>query len=212
MDPSVSTGENPDSNENNPQESESESNNSRSDALGKALSTMLANVIKDLDSKAQDTLNSQDKLNSAIDRLTRELDQLLEDAPLPFIMQHAAKISGVRKRVSSLNSVLKSIQKRVDNIDRLLSVGMLQVGYNLQGRQLWTVHRNTSTSLEGSGEEENFEGGSSLVMCDEKLWGGGCNDSQCHAACVQKRPAEGANGFCLTIENPNDSCICRYPC
>ncbi|XP_061983976.1 uncharacterized protein LOC133703459 [Populus nigra] len=126
MDPSVSTGENPDSNENKPQESESESNNSRSDALGKALSTMLANVIKDLDSKAQDTLNSQDKLNSAIDRLTRELDQLLEDAPLPFIMQHAAKISGVRKRVSSLNSVLKSIQKRVDNIDRLLSVGILQ--------------------------------------------------------------------------------------
>jgi elongation factor 1-alpha len=66
MDPSVSTGENPDSNENNPQESESESNNSRSDALGKALSTMLATVIKDLDSKAQNTLNSEDKLNSAI--------------------------------------------------------------------------------------------------------------------------------------------------
>ncbi|KAL9365484.1 hypothetical protein Peur_043357 [Populus x canadensis] len=126
MDPSVSTGENPDSNENNPQESEFESNNSCGDALGKALSTMLATVIKDLDSKAQDTLNSQDKLNSAIDRLTRELDQLLEDAPLSFIMQHATKISGVRKRVLSLNSVLKSIQKRVDNIERLLFVGMLQ--------------------------------------------------------------------------------------
>lgn len=63
-----------------------------------------------------------------------------------------------------------------------------------------------------AGEEENVEGGSSLVMGDEKLLGGGCNDSQCHAACVQKRPAEGAHGFCLTIENPNDSCICRYPC
>uniref|UniRef100_U5GIC8 Uncharacterized protein n=1 Tax=Populus trichocarpa TaxID=3694 RepID=U5GIC8_POPTR len=72
MDPSVSTSENPDSNENNPQESESESNNSHSDALGKALSTMLATVIKDLDSKAQNTLNSKDKLNSAIDRLTRD--------------------------------------------------------------------------------------------------------------------------------------------
>lgn len=53
-----------------------------------------------------------------------ELDQLLEDAPLPFIMQHAAKISGVRKRVSSLNSVLKSIQRRVDNIDRMVSAGL----------------------------------------------------------------------------------------
>lgn len=59
-----------------------------------------------------------------------ELDQLLEDAPLPFIMQHAAKISGVRKRVSSLNSVLKSIQRRVDNIDRMLSAGMLHGIYN----------------------------------------------------------------------------------
>lgn len=55
-----------------------------------------------------------------------ELDQLLEDAPLPFIMQHAAKISGVRKRVSSLNSVLKSVQRRLDNIDRTLSAGLSQ--------------------------------------------------------------------------------------
>lgn len=53
-----------------------------------------------------------------------ELDKLLEDAPLPFIMQHAAKISVVRKRVSSLNSVMKSVQRRLDNIDRMLSVGV----------------------------------------------------------------------------------------
>ncbi|CAK7357583.1 unnamed protein product [Dovyalis caffra] len=126
MDALVSADENPDSNEKNPQESESETNSNSSDVLGKALSTMLASVIKDFDSKAQDTLNSQDQLNSAVDRLTGELDQLLEDAPLPFIIQHAAKISGVRKRVSSLNSVLKSIQRRVDNIDLLLSVGIPQ--------------------------------------------------------------------------------------
>ncbi|RVW78464.1 putative ribonuclease H protein [Vitis vinifera] len=56
-----------------------------------------------------------------------ELDKLLEDAPLPFIMQHAAKISGVRKRVSSLNSLLKSIQRRVDNIDGMLSMGLAHV-------------------------------------------------------------------------------------
>ncbi|KAH9779807.1 Biogenesis of lysosome-related organelles complex 1 subunit 7 [Citrus sinensis] len=102
----------------NPQESESD--NKSSDALAIALSSMLTAVIKDFDSKAQDTLQSQDQLASAIDRLTGELDQLLEDAPLPFIMQYAAKISGVRKRVSSLNSLLKSIQQRVDIIDRLL--------------------------------------------------------------------------------------------
>ncbi|KAK4804061.1 hypothetical protein SAY86_003878 [Trapa natans] len=53
-----------------------------------------------------------------------ELDQLLDDAPSPFIMQHAARISNVRKRVTSLNAVLRSVQRRVDNIDRMLSVGL----------------------------------------------------------------------------------------
>ena len=53
-----------------------------------------------------------------------ELDKLLEDAPLPFIMQHAAKITAVRKRVLSLNSVLKNVQRRLDNIDRVLTVGV----------------------------------------------------------------------------------------
>ncbi|XP_077244602.1 SNARE-associated protein-like protein [Tasmannia lanceolata] len=95
-----------------------------SDALAKAISSMLGSLIRDFDFRAENTVKSQDQLSSSIDRLTRELDQLLEDAPLPFIMQHAAKISGVRKRVSSLNSLLKSIQRRVDNIDRMLSAGL----------------------------------------------------------------------------------------
>ncbi|KAL6998782.1 hypothetical protein U1Q18_000147 [Sarracenia purpurea var. burkii] len=96
-----------------------------SSVLAKGLSSMLCSVIRDFDSRAEDTFRSQDQLSFAIDRLTRELDQLLEDAPLPFIMQHAVKISGVRKRVSSLNTLLKSIQRRLDNIDRMLSVGLL---------------------------------------------------------------------------------------
>ncbi|KAI3995068.1 hypothetical protein MKX01_020840 [Papaver californicum] len=104
---------------------ESELNiNKTSDALAKGISSILGTLIKEFDSKAQNTATSQDQLSSAIDRLTGELDQLLEDAPLPFIMQHASKISGVRKRVLSLNSVLKSIQCRIDNIDRLMSTGV----------------------------------------------------------------------------------------
>lgn len=58
--------------------------------------------------------------------LFTELDKLLEDAPSPFIMQHAARISGVRRRVTALNSVLKSIQQRIDNMDRMMSAGSLQ--------------------------------------------------------------------------------------
>ncbi|PIA39781.1 hypothetical protein AQUCO_02600326v1 [Aquilegia coerulea] len=95
-----------------------------SNVLAKGVSLLLGTVMRDFDFKAENALQSQDQLCSAIDRLTRELDQLLEDAPVPFIMQNAAKISGVRKRVSSLNSLLKSIQRRVDNIDRMLSTGL----------------------------------------------------------------------------------------
>ncbi|XP_021675518.2 uncharacterized protein LOC110661243 isoform X2 [Hevea brasiliensis] len=131
IDPPVSSNGNKDPCEINPEDHQSKPNteneiNKSSDALAKGLSTMLASLIRDFDSKAQDTLKSQDQLNSALDRLTRELDQLLEDAPLLFIMQHAAKISGVRKRVSSLNSLLKSIQRRIDNMDRMLSAGVSQ--------------------------------------------------------------------------------------
>ncbi|XP_030489786.2 uncharacterized protein LOC115706315 isoform X1 [Cannabis sativa] len=95
------------------------------EALARGLSSILSTTISDFDSKAQDTLTSQHHLSSSIDRLTGELDKLLEDAPLPFIMQYAAKISTVRKRVSSMNLVLKSIQRRVDNMDRMLSVSTL---------------------------------------------------------------------------------------
>ncbi|KAL8135459.1 uncharacterized protein LOC141724322 [Apium graveolens] len=92
--------------------------------LAKGLSSIISSVITDFDSRAQQTILSQHQLSSSIDRLALELDQLLEDAPLPFMMQHAAKISGVRKRVSSLNLVLKSVQRRLDNIDRTLSAGL----------------------------------------------------------------------------------------
>ncbi|XP_058071645.1 uncharacterized protein LOC131220811 [Magnolia sinica] len=95
-----------------------------SDALARAISSTLGAVIWDFDRTAESAARSQDELSAALDRLTRELDQLLDDAPSPFIMQHAAKISGVRKRVSSLNSLLKSIQRRIDNIDRMLSIGL----------------------------------------------------------------------------------------
>ncbi|XP_030476223.1 uncharacterized protein LOC115693383 [Syzygium oleosum] len=94
---------------------------SSGDAVARGISSVLVSVIKDFDSRAQDTLKSQDQLSSSIDRLTSELDRLLEDAPSPFTMQHAARISSIRKRVSSMNAVLRSIQRRVDNIDRMLS-------------------------------------------------------------------------------------------
>ncbi|KAG6607967.1 hypothetical protein SDJN03_01309, partial [Cucurbita argyrosperma subsp. sororia] len=96
-----------------------------SNALANGLSSMLMNIMRDFDSKADDTLKSQSQLSFSLDRLTSELDQLLEDAPFPFIMQHALRISSVRKRVLSLNSILRSVQRRVDNIDRAISMSNL---------------------------------------------------------------------------------------
>lgn len=94
------------------------------DALGKAISSTLGAVMKEFDSRAESVDRSQDELSLALDRLTGELDKLLEDAPLPFIMQHATKISSIRRRVSSLNLSLKAVQRRIDNIDRILSTGV----------------------------------------------------------------------------------------
>ncbi|KAK9150988.1 hypothetical protein Syun_009297 [Stephania yunnanensis] len=95
-----------------------------SDKLAQGISCMLGSVIRNFDLTADNAVRSQDHLLLSLDRVTRELDQLLEDAPLPFIMQHAAKISSVRKRVSSLNLLLKSIQCRIDKIDEMLSTSL----------------------------------------------------------------------------------------
>ncbi|GMH25676.1 hypothetical protein Nepgr_027519 [Nepenthes gracilis] len=110
-------------------------NTSSSEALAKGISTLLASLIRDFDFKAEDASRSQDQLSNSIDRLTRELDQLLEDAPLPFIMQHAARISSVKKRVSSLNSLLKSMQRRLDNIECMLSVASPHEKSNAESSQ-----------------------------------------------------------------------------
>ncbi|PKA62112.1 hypothetical protein AXF42_Ash014996 [Apostasia shenzhenica] len=94
------------------------------EALGRAISSTLGAVMMEFDSRTESAARSQDDLSSSLNRLIGELDKLLEDAPLAFIMQNAAKISSVRRRVSSLNSVLKSIQRRLDSIDRRISIGL----------------------------------------------------------------------------------------
>ncbi|KAF3526972.1 hypothetical protein F2Q69_00050010 [Brassica cretica] len=64
--------------------------------MGRGLSTMLESIIKEFDSKANDAFNSQDQLSVSLDRLVQELDQLQENAPLLFIVQHASRISSVK--------------------------------------------------------------------------------------------------------------------
>ncbi|XP_043813239.1 ABC transporter G family member 5 isoform X6 [Manihot esculenta] len=76
LDPLVSSNGNNNPSENNPQEQQrkpntNNENNKSSKALAKGSSLMLASIIKDFDSKAQDTLKSQDHLNCIIDRHTR---------------------------------------------------------------------------------------------------------------------------------------------
>lgn len=52
-------------------QSENESQRLQSEALAKALSSTLTTVIKEFDSKAQQTSTSQDQLSQSLDRLTR---------------------------------------------------------------------------------------------------------------------------------------------
>ncbi|XP_060189046.1 uncharacterized protein LOC132617993 [Lycium barbarum] len=122
-------------------------NDTSNSPLAKGLSTIISSIIKEFDDSAAATCRSQDQLSSTLDRLTAELDKLLEDAPLPFIMQHAARISSVRKRITSLNSVLKSIQRRLDNIDHTLSAGLIHEKSTGDGAR---DHENHQSSLKSS--------------------------------------------------------------
>lgn len=76
-----------------------------------------------LNSSLIDDLMIHSELDLLIDDLMiyLELDKLLEDTPIPMVAHHAAKLSGVRKRVASLMSTLRVIQGRIVNMDRMLN-------------------------------------------------------------------------------------------
>ncbi|CAO2043342.1 unnamed protein product [Urochloa humidicola] len=96
----------------------------RCEALAAAIAGVLGGALRDHEVRAAATARSQDEVAAAVDRLNGELDRLLANAPLLVIMQHSARISTIRKRISALNMLLKSIQRRIDNIDRIISTGL----------------------------------------------------------------------------------------
>ncbi|RCV30213.1 hypothetical protein SETIT_6G076000v2 [Setaria italica] len=96
----------------------------RCEALAAAIAGVLGGALREHEARAAATARSQDEVAAAIDRLNGELDRLLENAPSLVIMQHSARISTIRKRISALNMLLKSIQRRIDNIDRVISTGL----------------------------------------------------------------------------------------
>ncbi|EFJ38837.1 hypothetical protein SELMODRAFT_403072 [Selaginella moellendorffii] len=90
------------------------------DVIGTGRAAVLKGVIHDADSKFEAALASQDSLALSIDRLTRVLDKLLEDTPMPFLAQDSARVHGLRKRVLSLSSTLQIIRVRMKNIESAL--------------------------------------------------------------------------------------------
>uniref|UniRef100_A0A0E0LQX1 Biogenesis of lysosome-related organelles complex 1 subunit 7 n=1 Tax=Oryza punctata TaxID=4537 RepID=A0A0E0LQX1_ORYPU len=96
----------------------------RCEALAGAIAGVLGGALQEHEGCAAATARSQDELAAAVDRLNGELDKLLENAPSPVIMQQATRISSIRKRVLALNMLLRSIQRRIDNIDRIVSTGV----------------------------------------------------------------------------------------
>lgn len=91
------------------------------DVVAKGIASVLGPVMNDFDSGVEGAFKSQSILASSIDRLTRELDKLLEDVPLPFATQHATRLSGIRRRVLTLNTSLRIIQRRLETIERFLA-------------------------------------------------------------------------------------------
>ncbi|OMO63011.1 S locus-related glycoprotein 1 binding pollen coat [Corchorus capsularis] len=50
-----------------------------------------------------------------------------------------------------------------------------------------------------------------IGSCDAEGHGGGCEINECFNFCRTKF-GQDAHGFCYTINSPDDTCICRYPC
>ncbi|KAK8682367.1 hypothetical protein V6N13_054756 [Hibiscus sabdariffa] len=50
-----------------------------------------------------------------------------------------------------------------------------------------------------------------IGSCTVTGHGGGCEINECFNGCRAKF-GQNAHGFCYTIDTPNDTCICRYPC
>jgi len=115
--------------------------------IAKGIASVLDPVMRDFDARAEGALKSQGILRSSIDRLTRELDKLLEDAPAPFITQNSTKLLVVRKRVSSLTSTLQVVQKRIDNIERMLSGQVFRASF--QPTSLAPLQHVHTSSLKG---------------------------------------------------------------
>ncbi|CAM6048551.1 unnamed protein product [Sphagnum compactum] len=91
------------------------------DIVSRGIASVLGPVVRNFDSSVDGVMSSQKALSRSIDRLTQELDKQLEDAPLPLVVQHAAKLSGVRKRVQFLTHTLHVVKARIANMDRLIS-------------------------------------------------------------------------------------------
>jgi hypothetical protein len=106
------------------------------DIVSRGIASVLGPVVRNFDSSVDGVMSSQKALSRSIDRLTQELDKQLEDAPLPLVVQHAAKLSGLRKRVQFLTHTLHVVKARIANMDRLISE---RVDANTSGSTTSTV-------------------------------------------------------------------------
>ncbi|KAL2631506.1 hypothetical protein R1flu_016192 [Riccia fluitans] len=89
--------------------------------LARGIASVVGPVVRTFETRVEEVVKSQHTLESSIDRLTRVLDKLLDDTPLPSGAQHAAKLSGIRKRVGTLSDTLRVIQGRINSMDTMLS-------------------------------------------------------------------------------------------
>jgi hypothetical protein len=111
------------------------------DIVSRGIASVLGPVVRNFDSSVDGVMSSQKALSRSIDRLTQELDKQLEDAPLPLVVQHAAKLSGLRKRVQFLTHTLHVVKARIANMDRLISERGHSQPYLMNVRRFFIVQQ-----------------------------------------------------------------------
>eukprot|EP00897_Mesotaenium_endlicherianum_P003577 jgi/Mesen1/3247/ME000187S02404 len=89
-------------------------------AIALGIESLMGPAIRECSSSMAGAFSSQQELAAQIDRLTAELDAMLDKLPLHVISQPAARLTGVSRRVQALSTTLHTVQGRMTNIHAML--------------------------------------------------------------------------------------------
>jgi hypothetical protein len=89
--------------------------------LAKALESSGKRMVTDMKDAMDSAKLSQEKLEKQIERLTEELDRMLEDVPLPVIAHNSTRLAQFQQRAKTLCYTISVVEGRIQRLHELLT-------------------------------------------------------------------------------------------